>query len=128
MMSRVLLIEEGGFPLAPMLSQGGCDAEVLLCGPRDWTSRVTMGSRADQLDLIIAAALEVNHEWLALFETLRAGMHRPPLLAILGDRAAPDLLGVVAGVADDFIIWSDNRASELRERVMRLLGPAEKRR
>src|SRR5262245_8223532 len=113
---RLLLIDEGGFPLAATLSTHGLDAEVLRCGPCEWTSLITQTSPPERLDLVVAA-VDAGQQWHTFFQTLRGRTVRPPILAIVADTSGPDLLRLAACAADDFIVWSDNRASELCERV-----------
>jgi two-component system response regulator GlrR len=47
-----------------------------------------------------------------------------PLFVIFPEHADVAALAPVARLADDFVVWSDTRAPECRERIVRLLGAA----
>jgi two-component system response regulator GlrR len=125
MSRRILMIDDGASAFAPVLSACGVPgAEVLHCPAAEWggTSAPAAASRAA---LLVPVAFAHKHEWMGFFGNLIGARSVVPVLAILRPDASGELLAAAARASDDFILWGNDRSGELRERIGRLLGPAE---
>src|SRR5919107_5485860 len=119
MSRRILVIDDAASAFEPVLAQCVPSAKVVRCAPREW--RAT----AARFDLLMPVALAPAPHWSTLFDALKRRAAAAPVLAVVGAEAGADVLTAAARAADDFMIWSADRASELRQRIVRLFGPME---
>jgi two-component system response regulator GlrR len=122
---RLLLIEDGAVPFGTVLNDCGLEADVIRCRPGDCGSFCTKPGPTTRLDLLVPVVLEAKDDWLGLFGELTRRPIRVPVLAILRETVTAEVLAAAARAADDFMLWSADRVAELRERINRLLGPAD---
>jgi DNA-binding NtrC family response regulator len=119
---RLLLIEDDDMAFAPVLCQCGIKADVTRLGT-EWNA-LSQALADIKLDLLMPVARGGRPEWLRFFDVLRRHA-TTPILAVLRENPSAELVAAAARNADDFIMWNVDRIGELRERVARLLAPAE---
>ena len=122
MTRRILVIDDGVSPFEPLLNMCGLPgAEVVRCGTREWGGP-SVQACASRADLLVSVALEPKQHWIAFLGGLAKRRTLAPVLAVLRADASGELLAAAARVADDFILWSTDRAPELQQRIARLLS------
>lgn len=125
MSRRILVIDGGASRFEPVLKECGVpDVEVLRRSVEE-EGGLSAPTCTSRMDLLVPIAFEPKEKWVKFFTDLTSRRWIIPMLAILRADVSGELLAAAARVADDFILWSSDRIGELRQRIARLLGPAE---
>lgn len=122
MLPRFLIIEDGVAGLDPgcmrmLRGQGHCHS-------RSWEDLTPEVVSRTHPRLIIAHVLPAAERALRFFRSLRQAPIQVPVVAVLPESPAPELMRVVSEVTDDFL-FQPLRDEELNLRISRILGPGD---
>lgn len=119
---QAFIIEHPSCALLPDWNRALKNAQIAVGQRVDWQSLLPGQLQRRGESVIVANAVPKPQEALLLFRWLRENPIRVPTLAILPPDDPP-LIRIAADAVDDFLLWPVNE-EELRQRILRLLGPA----
>jgi DNA-binding NtrC family response regulator len=118
--ARLVLVQQSATPFETLVDRAlSCDS--LSCQTVEWDSLVPEKLRDREAELIIAAAVPLLPQSIALFKWLQENPISTPVVVLLPRDIDDETLSIVSRSTVDFILWPIHQG-ELRYRLERILG------
>ena len=124
MAPSLLVIEDASLQVSSSVAQTLKVGGAFRCERRLWDSFDFEHLRSHQCQLVLPVTASASGPSVELFQWLRKNPLHVPILAVLPGDSAEELIRAASQAADDFVL-SPVSPVELRERLVRLLGPPE---
>ncbi len=116
---ELLVIEQAPVPIEEELRSSL--VERIRWRREEWNEEFAISSWREPVDPVLPIASPEPGKAFRLFDWLEQRPIPAPTLAILPASASPEILTTACRLVDDFVLWPF-RSSELRQRVVRVLG------